>query len=1815
MQSAGIPAQGQMAYAQQANRIRGVPGGQPAGGGIINDPLLAEMVAAGATPLQAAQLVQQDRASKAQEARRSGAMTSLANAPGANDPFLGALTAGADAAGSAVGAALNTPITFTDIGPVGTGPGGNRQYEASVGDILDLYNKAYDANVRNVGENIYTAAMTGQTPALDNTLNPFDYYFYVDGGVENWSLDPANKDKIKAIYENGLDINEDGTVDVAGADAVWLAYTSEVHPGFIDNLITQMALDPLFAASFVAPAAGAAREGVQTAEEIAIIANMPRAQRVSRAIDRALSAVTKAGDVGNMVADLPFTVPIEIARRVGQGVERAPGFVRKGVGWIADPAPGTIEQRAMNEAVDVADVAQGASAIPTYQTQPAPGVVRTDPYQLPERSVTNPPEYIGTPYGIAPTNQPMSYPNLARYELPERSAVPGPADYVTGPGGQTVRADSGINPDYSAGTPALPSGRLMSYPELAPRPAPEPRRPLEPVDPIPMGSGEIPAPVSKKTVAGKPQWSIGDDGQVRVRTVPGTGYVVEQRGTNGKFARIGEPFTDATEAVRSGQDIVGPTRMDVPPGTVIPSTGAELTAPAPRTIATEGMTREQRMQAIKEGRISPLTPVPGGPRLVDQAWDRGASDLPGWERFRADYQPKAQAYLQRAASVEQRYYDDFSHKVADQVIGGIEHTVDEVAPSFRSAFGDMPDIPPTSERMVASTKSGKASYQQENLPYLYQRYVFTESEKDASKILETLRKRPEIDGAPWSEDALTRLIEARQRLRTLYAEADQGMPGGINAAGFTYDPALAGRQAADATLVGLNRLSYAPGDLAERYLGPRMGEPRIPDQPDFNVDDMGSLERYLASDEFAIQAARGALPQETADYLRQPIRTIELKRGGKWAQATRQELDAFAESSGLVIPARGDLTGADVRLREMTHADLLQEVMRQMPDATPAEISQAFAERVLDLTGVRVPPPKRLAPVIRHLLGGMRTVSNIARESALYNVVTGTRGFLGDFASDTFRQALEGHVGAALRGVTGVDYIKRLAGSESEAARIARQYGEDLPADLKVMRGRTEIAAEGKTTLHEVVSRRVGVEDGGAADRAIGILTGVADSKLFRDGRNAADNVRREAVFVSEIEKRELQMGRAFRARGRGWAEKHGILPTSFDAYVAELGQRFSPDDLHRAMRELADDAGLAPDMAENFADRLRRWWVEDKRKLFKAADAEQKRVHLSYERTNLDNFLANFIFYHYWMSRSIPAYARIALRNPEIAAMWMRAWQEVENRAEREGYPDTMRGYIRFMGSGAGWNHAWNPLNIILPLADMRPEAQTDGWYDELTQFVMVNPVISYAASALGLTDDIVDPFMSYSVRNMVMSGINEIRARTGRPPLLNDPYEVVLRHGTDFLNDVLTRVGLPGAKRRQYADPATYSQSEINYTVATVIAEQTGVPTDQWAIDGPEYRMWTQAIADGYAGIDNPIFQEAFQRWADADLVGRGFNSVIPGGVRTRFGPRDAQMGNPDLTDQEQEFKGIVNSGGAESANLSILDRQYKDIGTDRQQSISEGYNSIRNPDEKIPDYFVINIGDTQITAGDLREMDDDGRRDIAEFWVASVEGTEELQAYWDERSAFVEAHPEFGAFDDWKDVGYKYEGGPRQYRLDRAAGNPNFKRAMQGQEQFLKERGVDPKLIPDELDGWAMSVSGYMAAQGIRDSVYGQDPISTGDQGTVNTILRAGGGGSGGGGSSAPKSTSAKLRADMAEYQKELAIFDQVLAGAGIEGGFASINNPIMLRSLEAQFGDILPSMSSLMRQYLEWADAVAKIDPNADTSPEAFARVLDQMKAAA
>lgn len=1856
---------------------------------------------------------------------------------------------------------------------------GNVQQAASF--VNDQYQKPLNWSLDQTGQDVYKVA-TGRTQ--DTPLNPA----YHIAGVELWANDPANKQAIQAIYENGLDINEDGKVDVTGGRAVMMYFYAKEHPGFFDQLISQMGMDPLFTVSVIAPAATAGRAGIDAASDIAAqtgryadaSGNLTRGARILRAADRTLALVEGAGDIGNKVADAPFSIPLWAGKKTAGVVSKTPMIGGKLIDAIRAPfGPGaeSASRTGKNAARDVAEMVTGApdlsgvnplggmpeprpgmTALPPGATEMGPGgnPVPVDPLRQPATGyadvstspmpgpteftdpvtgmpVTLRPEDVlqrPVPPPVAPGQRGIPGGDVAPGDIPAMPGAvqlpPRPGTRGIGTGGDRPRQlnpDVGpapIEPEVIPPPPPPPAPEIPEYDPVTGMPTnirpddifqqPEATNPGTTPKEVPGGDVSIaedmtagaaakrktsvigtkkthtvqtiePEPKPMETVAEVIPPDIAEaTGDVPVRkSVTADGVVTDigngdsvrvvQRGDgvweiqikNGKGKWVGKMgMADESEAIAKAK--AWETGSEVPPAT----TETTVTAKPKAKKAPPAKPKVEEAVAPDPSSPPPVVstevdaPAQGG----SSGWSLSSKNHPNgmvaaaenqypeqWARARENLAPAAAEY-EAKMKAETAAVDpdlDLSGVRASDTIRRHQAYADrkmlkaEWLATIRDEMakqgipvGDLPNEPGTAvgivndiEKLVGDglyspnpevAKAARNSLYDKG--YMNQKGPREERYNEIrTASLTTNKSRP--DGqltfrgqvytntklksmTPYARSRLAEMVQADdalqfrryKRFTAIREKLDQTRFTGAQPGELRLGSIPSPREAITAYA---NNAPYQA--VTDKLYTKVLGEPVAPAVPKQPLRGTPFEQDYktFQTDEINRLTQIGDIGEETRDYLRQVVIDDGEEIRTAWDVLSDIVTRRTKDFPGPITDKKGPLS-ADIRKWQKGVAD-------------------EFAETMETLTGTK-PPVKVRKTIADKVIGSITKklglLNRTYRENILFNWFTGPRGWAQDVISTNIKMIWEGHTGA----INPTDYLHALKHEPDDLDLLLARTEMDLPDNLHIAGKFTDERSTERTGINEIVSGVFRREEGSLGDKIIQQVTApLADVRLARV-RQLSDDLARRGVFRDTVQIELPGRAREFRRMARKWADKYGIMPSSMDAYLFELGDQFGPSDVRRVVSELGHDAGLGGAAAAELTDMMATQWRKSINTIRNNAREEVNRVLFSYEKSNIDEQIGKFIFFHYWMSRSIPSYIRLGLHNPELAAMWFRAWDRTAQLAEEQGMPKTMVGFIRFQGNGiTGFSNSYNPLQFFIPFDALRLDPYADTNWEKLSQFTAVSPVMQAMAAIAGWQSRAPDMLGLYATRNGANAFLNEMRAHgwIGDISLPNDWYDTATNNAFEWANKHAAEKA-HWFKDVAFVDQKLRNGEAIDYIMRDIIEEQTGVPYDQtnpkWQPGGEYFETWAEAKQDFTSGSDNPIAAKAYREWADAGVDRTKWNFITPGGVRMDYAPRtDALAASQAGDTNEQAFARWSRAGSPEDFALDEMGAKYQQIGTPRQQSLSQYWSDVvYNVGDRKFDGQVLWISDKEfIRVEDLRKMDVDQRKEIANHWIASLDGTDDLKAYRDEQKKFEAANPEYGDYEHWKSWLGSYDGGVRVAREDRAKGNPNFKRAMQEQEASLRKRGIDEKLIPAELDSWAFSMAAYKAAQGIQDSIYDSPPKSTGDQATVDTIRKSSGGGSGGGSSKgAPKTIAQKVTADLATYEQEARMFDEILRGVGVTGGMDAINNPLMRGALESQFGDLMPTKGKLLTQYLAWRDMVIAQNPNADASPEAFQEVMNRLQ---
>ena len=386
----------------------------------------------------------------------------------------------------------------------------------------------------------------------------------------------------------------------------------------------------------------------------------------------------------------------------------------------------------------------------------------------------------------------------------------------------------------------------------------------------------------------------------------------------------------------------------------------------------------------------------------------------------------------------------------------------------------------------------------------------------------------------------------------------------------------------------------------------------------------------------------------------------------------------------------------------------------------------------------------------------------------------------------------------------------------------------------------------------------------------------------------------------------------------------------------------------------------------------------------------------------------------------------------------------------------------------------------------------------------------------------------------------------------------------------------------------------------------------TQMEATFGPN-STWGESTWDDYLEAQEAILlhrdgneyaDAAIETFSDAQATSVAMNTIIPGGVQTRYGPRDAEIAAKNLGDQAAwDNRTLATTGSPEDATLTTGMMRLDQVGTEDGRWGYQMYNEIAYGDLP-PGQYVI-IGNEMIHTADVEAMSDDQRKELAQRWVEQYIDPTELESYRKERDLFLLRHPEVGDFKEFQKGVYGYEGGPAAWRAMFAKDHPEFADAMAAKEQRLRDSGMDPALIEGELDQWSASQEAYKVANGIRDNAYDAptDPTVP-DYGFAEKDAPAASGGSTG--TSQAKTPAEKTKDAITSYNDKI---DKAVAVMNSAGYQVTAEDIIFMNPYYAQAFSMfdLPSMPYDANLFWQWKLLQPK---GADVSVDAYLRVLEQ-----
>ncbi len=550
----------------------------------------------------------------------------------------------------------------------------------------------------------------------------------------------------------------------------------------------------------------------------------------------------------------------------------------------------------------------------------------------------------------------------------------------------------------------------------------------------------------------------------------------------------------------------------------------------------------------------------------------------------------------------------------------------------------------------------------------------------------------------------------------------------------------------------------------------------------------------------------------------------------------------------------------------------------------------------------------------------------------------------------------------------------------------------------------------------------------------------------------------------------------------------------------------FSPGDVRNALDGLT-----------NQQHRLARGLQSEIKLAKKRALDDTTKSFFSYKNTNADEIARRIFVFHYWQSRAIPLHVRAAFRNPVLLNLYYKLHQELEERAEANGQPD----YLRGMGNTAFqfWQTPTGIASYVSPWGSILPTTMADLYTEDGERLGVVTqqmaPDIIAGLGILGADVRTPDVFGTNQDEMFIKRILNAFRGQgadltkipvigehIGNDLATNTFTEPMIRGFMEWMNGALSDAGLPVGELEMF-DRGASELDQMRSWVQYHAEEQFGPRFDDtfaplWTPEQMElYREALVGIVSGVPG--NPLSDAARESISNEELITAGLGLVVPAGAPVVSQSRTDRMAADRAGDRSAGV--FRDEATASDPTWAIASRAYHDIGTPLQQDIWDTYYDILfNPEELRHQQLLVWDEEAgiyrRIPGSALAGMTEEELQEAADWWLSMYPGGQEaIDHIKTERDAFKAANPEFADYTTYQAGVYKYEGGPSQFITDMGS-NPNFQRALDDQEEWLKQQGYKGATLQAELEQWAASEAAFHAAIGEQYNIYGSDPISVYD-----------------------------------------------------------------------------------------------------------------------
>lgn len=660
--------------------------------------------------------------------------------------------------------------------------------------------------------------------------------------------------------------------------------------------------------------------------------------------------------------------------------------------------------------------------------------------------------------------------------------------------------------------------------------------------------------------------------------------------------------------------------------------------------------------------------------------------------------------------------------------------------------------------------------------------------------------------------------------------------------------------------------------------------------------------------------------------------------------------------------------------------------------------------------------------------------------------------------------------------------------------------------------------------------------------------------------------------------------------------------------------------------RLLGNHPHMTDEVAHSIAQRAELHHATGFGELVKGAEKAVNSTLFSYRHTDADEMLGLFLGFHFWASRALPAYGKIAWRHKAFWEPVVDAYDWYGEQAEQRGWGENMAGFLRFMvtpggialfsnplmlvdvmgatgmyfeqtGQRTAWEEFMNmpgapgfniPMAMVLQLAGQMPNtpSQNPLGYNSETQAITAtaNAIFNYMGFDVELPDDPLALATQWA-----MARVNEGTGGTlGSPPRNRQATEeaqvhaIIVAQALDEAN-VSEFDELTDAQKLEvfdaYADPDHPWAQEADriYDNAAAIRSNMNLFVISGNRQSPESQIANNVTRQS---DDEIVNRRAVVENIQSLLSAAGTEGirVAPGMFMSPRGLTPQEQRTIDAARAASSTNAAVLSNGGDAAELEVVADARRNLGTPETQAAWNRFSDIafgETPPE-------VRVNGMVYSPAVLATLSRDEREYLANL-DAQQRGVSELLAQQIAlRNAHSEEHPELKPLNDWSNQVENYVSptgtGAEAWWQDVAQAAPDQGRYY----EELVQRRDSGQMSQDSFLYSLTSADAYFAWKGRPTSVYD----------TTNNWIpynpAAGQGGTGPAGYQ-PKSPSEQIVSDLSNYYAAVAEVDALLLQAGYDTPYGQLSTFYRQTAdnLLAMNGVEVPRLSQAAQNYLIWA----------------------------